>query len=544
MAKKTPRKKAQRAAPLPRIGRKGPPLTSPMPELPQHSRLVEYHALVGDPSLWFRIMQSADFGDTGPMIDTFSDSRDRDAHLDGVTRKRAQSMMGRPIAFPPAQGFENDKEAQRVAKDVRRILLAESRDFRPMLAHLMTGAPYGYAVAKLRWTVNASSEYVPHLDANGAHCNRFAFTRDTRELGFYAGSYRSHLNVRKLADFPDAFVAHVPMGGRADYPWRRGAMRSCIIPSFIKRAGLRWWMRLCERFGMPQPYANVPQGLDHDDESDDDTAGVILASLQNLSTNWAAVFSEGVEVKAIPGSGNVSAEVHKALIEWGNTTQSISMLGQNLTTEVQGGSFAAAESHRYVAGDLHLADATELASTITQQIVEPLVRYNWPGAPVPVCEIGTGAKQVPTETDVEMGIFSDDERRRMLGHEAKADGSGAEYRRPTLVAVPDQIAPPDAADEKPEAGEVVDTEAPTEDTAVAKDPAASLNGAQVDALQGIVMNVATGLLPRDTGIALIVAAFPLSEDQAENIMGSVGAGFAPKSPDATPPPAPPTEEAA
>jgi phage gp29-like protein len=480
MAKKTQRK-AARAAPLPRIGRKGPPVGDVMPALSASSRLVEYLALEGDPAAWFRIMQAADVGDTCQMIDTFGDSRDRDAHLDGVTRKRAQSMMGRPIAFPPAQGFEDDKEAQQIAKLTRRILLAESRDFRSMLAHLMTGAPYGFAVAKLRWTTNATSEYVPHLDANGAHCNRFAFTRDTREIGFYAGTYRSHLNVKKLADYPDAFVAHVPMGGRSDYPWRRGAMRSCIIPSFIKRAGLRWWMRLCERFGMPQPYATIPQGIDHDGESDDDTAAVILASLKNLSTNWAAVFSEGVEIDSIPGSGNVNAEVHKGLIEWGNTTQSISMLGQNLTTEVQGGSFAAAESHRYVAGDLHLADATELASTITQQIVEPLVRYNWPGAPVPVCEIGTGAKQVPTEKDVEMGIFSDDERRRMLGHEAKADGSGAEYRRPVLVAVPDQIAAPT---EDVEAGDVVDTEAPTEDTAVAKDPAASLNGAQPPRCKG------------------------------------------------------------
>jgi hypothetical protein len=58
------------------------------------------------------------------------------------------------------------------------------------------------------------------------------------------------------------------------------------------------------------------------------------------------------------------------------------------------------------------------------------------------------------------------------------------------------------------------------------------------------MNVATGLLPRETGIALIVAAFPLSEDQADGIMGSVGRGFVPASPGAPPPIAPPTEEAA
>jgi len=92
-----------------------------------------------------------------------------------------------------------------------------------------------------------------------------------------------------------------------------------------------------------------------------------------------------------------------------------------------------------VAGDLHLADATELASTITQQIVEPIIRYNRPGSPIPVCEIGTGAKQVPSEKDVEMGTFSRDERRRMMGHESIADGSGSVYERTVSVQVPAQI---------------------------------------------------------------------------------------------------------
>jgi hypothetical protein len=526
---------------MPRIGAKGPPIARVLPQLSSSSRLVEYGALDADPQDWFRVMRRADTGDTGPMIDLFADARDRDSHLDGVARKRTQSMMGRPIHFRPAEGLENDREANEIAKLVRRILLFESVDFRSELSHLMTGAVYSYAVGKLRWAVNAHGEYVPHI--GWVHCNRFAFTQDTLELGFYCDAYRSHSNVKPLSNYPDCFVAHVPMGGRSDYPWRRGPMRSCIIPSFIKRKGLAFWLRLAERFGMPQPFATVPQGLDHDGQSSDDTVAVVEQALLGLSSHWAAVFSEGVKIDSIPGSGNVSAEVHKALIEWGNTTQSIAMLGQNLTTEVQGGSFAAAESHRFVAGDLHLADATELASTITQQVVEPLVRYNWPGAPVPVCEIGTGAKQVPGVDDVKEGIFSEDERRRMLGHEAKSDGSGKDYRRPVLVQVPAAVEAEPEVEEAAEAaetqaGDEIVTEPPAPDVAVAKDPAASLNGAQVDALKGIVSDVANGLIPRETGIELIVAAFPLSLEQAEKIMGSVGRGFVPKGNDAPPATAP------
>jgi hypothetical protein len=67
----------------------------------------------------------------------------------------------------------------------------------------------------------------------------------------------------------------------------------------------------------------------------------------------------------------------------------------------------------------------------------------------------------------------------------------------------------------------------------AKDPAEALNGAQVASLLEIVQQVAIGAIPRETGIGLILAAFPLTADQAEKIMGAVGEGFVPVPREAT-----------
>jgi phage-related protein (TIGR01555 family) len=58
----------------------------------------------------------------------------------------------------------------------------------------------------------------------------------------------------------------------------------------------------------------------------------------------------------------------------------------------------------------------------------------------------------------------------------------------------------------------------------------SLNGAQVTSMVEIVAQVAAGLLPRDSGINMLMAAFTLSNAQAEKIMGSVGHGFVPSTP--------------
>lgn len=59
----------------------------------------------------------------------------------------------------------------------------------------------------------------------------------------------------------------------------------------------------------------------------------------------------------------------------------------------------------------------------------------------------------------------------------------------------------------------------------------SLNGAQVASMMQIVTNVSQGILPRDTGIEMLMAAFPLSQSQAEKIMGEVGKSFVPASPE-------------
>lgn len=58
----------------------------------------------------------------------------------------------------------------------------------------------------------------------------------------------------------------------------------------------------------------------------------------------------------------------------------------------------------------------------------------------------------------------------------------------------------------------------------------ALNGAQVASLLEVLQSVANGLLPRESGVALITASFPVSPADAERMMGSIGRDFVPGSP--------------
>jgi hypothetical protein len=60
-------------------------------------------------------------------------------------------------------------------------------------------------------------------------------------------------------------------------------------------------------------------------------------------------------------------------------------------------------------------------------------------------------------------------------------------------------------------------------------PASSvaLNGAQVQAAQGIITSVSKGELPRATGVEMLVQFFNMAPEAADNLMGTVGASFSP-----------------
>lgn len=66
-----------------------------------------------------------------------------------------------------------------------------------------------------------------------------------------------------------------------------------------------------------------------------------------------------------------------------------------------------------------------------------------------------------------------------------------------------------------------------DETDVAVKPETALNGAQVTALQSVILEVAAGRLPKGTAEKMIVAAFPLNEEQAKAMLADIEAGSLP-----------------
>lgn len=408
----------------------------------------ETHPILNvDPSRIHRALVDAYAGRPAVLQDLFDDLRDRDDRIDTVCRTRILAITGRSWVVKPPEWLAADdsryKDAEDLAQRIAEVLgtiRAGARigggGWTTVVGNVADGVLRGYSVNELEWGVDRRGWKVPKR-IHYRHPNRFVMTRDLELAKRDPGDPYEGTPLRDLGR--DKFVVHAPTAGRSGYPMRRGVMLSMLYPAIVKRYALRYWLKGAERWGQPVPVATFND--DNGGAPNEQARADVLKFMRNLDLNSYAAVWGGWEVKAFDAGSGMSADVYEKLLETSNVAITTIGLGQNLTTEVQGGSFAAAKSHQVVRDDILDADLAELDDTITQQIIEPICRYNAPGIPVPVYSTVVDRKAEPTIMDVQLGICSKDERREFLGHEPLPDSKGAEAIALTGPATPDESPP-------------------------------------------------------------------------------------------------------
>lgn len=405
----------------------------------------ETHPLVGaTPERCASILLEAARGLPARLQDLYDDMRDRDLRLDAVCRTRTHAITSRPWRVRPPDGYEKDKDALEIARRtqslVKRIRAASRSSalggldllgggWHVALSNIVGGVLCGYSVSQPEWQTSAEGWHYP-ARLEWLHPNRFSIGSD---LGLrYAGVATGAVDGgTALTDYGrDRFVVHAPCGGRASYVTRSGPLLSCVFSALTKRLGMRWLVVAAERFGTPLPYATLPPGST---EALNDQA---KAMLRAFNSDWQAVVTDGIKIDVVPMTGQATGDIHARIVDLANNDYAIQLLGQNLNAEVKGGSYAAAAAGGVLRMDLLGGDLAELDDTITQQIVEPIVRYNWPGAALPVYETELAPKSSKEifAYHIAAGVVSPDEVRAGLGLDPLPGGAGT-------AMIPAQIQP-------------------------------------------------------------------------------------------------------
>lgn len=362
-------------------------------------------------------LRSADVGTISPLQAIYEGALVRDSRLRGVSAARIHAITSRRWAVRPPVGYEQDRDALATAQSVSTILY-ETPGFARRRAELAQGILRGVGVLEHDWQLDSRGWVVSRprpIDPTRLSVDEYG------ELCVYEPG--APCNGKPLSTWPFKFLVHSPTGGVHLRLQKRGALRPLLALALAKRFGLRWWLEMIERYGQPQVY-----GVVNEPSTSTTLLDETVEQLGQLSSTWRAAFRTGVELKEIPVT--VYPELHKLFADYCNTEYAVSLLGGNLSIEVKDAQTYGSQAQAQVRGDILAADLTELDETICDQWLAPLVRFNRPGAVVPVIETAVQAQRPWTVAEYQAGLCTKNELRTSNGYDA-IDG-GDTFAAPSL----------------------------------------------------------------------------------------------------------------
>jgi len=419
--------------------------------------------------------------------------------LAAVGAARWEMEPGPPTGDAAADAYA--EQAMRFCEDQMRGL----DDLSVYAMELLDAVGVSIAVSEIDYRWTGSHFGIERL--RNVHQSRLRFGPDWSPRLVDFGGKRDLAGV-PLAAYPGKFVVHQPREV-ATHPSMGGVLRACAWPYLFKRWATQFWVQGAERFAWPNVLGTVPRN------TPEAARQKLQSTLESWTSEHVAVLDEGTVAKMIESTVK-DAGTWRDLIAHLNGEFGKAILGsvdQSAPSEI--GAWKAVESRKATTVDSRQAmDEMQLASTWRRDVLTWLCRYNahlFGGhvPPVPRMRwiISEDRREIPSHI-IDKGIVTRDQVLRSIG----LDPVGPENGGRVLVG-----GSSDAG-----AGDQVGT--------VDKQREA-LNGAQVSSLLEIIQQVAQGLIPRSTGVQLIVAAFDRTPEQADEILAEVGRGFVPRSPD-------------
>ena len=146
-------------------------------------------------------------------------------------------------------------------------------------------------------------------------------------------------------------------------PWNHGLWRALAFWWLLKAYAIQDWARFSEVHGSPIRVGKTPNSATPGDRE------ALANDLAELARDTAIALPPGFELELVEARSQ-SWETFRAEIERADTAIAVAILGQNLTTEVKGGSYAAAKVHDQVRRDLLASDAEVLSTQLRAQFLE------------------------------------------------------------------------------------------------------------------------------------------------------------------------------
>ena len=307
-----------------------------------------------------RSLEDGDFSDAAQLVDAMG----RDDRLTAVLQTRINALLRADFKLMPANVDDEDKaaEAAAMAESWWWRLVPESQLAQLLRWWLMCGV----AIGEIVWELTAD-EWRPCLkvwDMQWAWADReqrcyFLTTREGQIRVPYGGGDGKWVVL-----------------GQGESPWMNGLVRCLAVPWLVRQFAMRDWARYSERHGMPIVLADVPAVSDAEDKDafQSDLAVLSTDTTIQLPTN---VDEDGArfDLRLLEATDQ-NSDGFKDLIRHVDDCFAIALTGNNLTTQIDAGSLAAAQVGGEVKRERTLGDAQMLSTELHCQLLEFWAGYN------------------------------------------------------------------------------------------------------------------------------------------------------------------------
>lgn len=264
--------------------------------------------------------------------------------------------------------IDRGKAKSRQAKLIKDVF--NSLDVYQIISSALDAVLFGYAVLEVIWEKVGS--YILPKKIEGKPQEWFMFDAENRLL------LRTKDNFFEGETVPDYKFILIQHNATYKNPYGFPELSRCFWPVTFKRGGLKFWVMFTEKYGMPYLIGKHPRGTSKEETE------ALADLLENMIQDAIAVIPDDSSVEILEaGSKSASAAIYRELVDYCDNEITIALLGQNLTTQVSGGSYAASQTHMQIRKDLIDSDRIMIEKAMNQ-LIRWIYELNFSDGEMPV----------------------------------------------------------------------------------------------------------------------------------------------------------------
>lgn len=306
-----------------------------------------------------RIFREADNGNVRAQMELFEEMEEKDTHLFSQIQTRKLAVSGLDWEVQPFSDSDQDKEIS----DFVDGQLKAIENFDDVLIDMLDAIGKGISVMELEWTLEGGRNVIQDIEY--IHPKKLVWDGMTDELMICTREFPSGTRMPE-----NKFVIH-KYKAKSGHPSRAGILRIVSWMYLFKNYDLKDWVSFCEVFGMPLRLGKYDASASEDDKRQ------LMRAIVDLGADAAGIVPTSTMIEFIESQKTTSVEIYERLARYCDEQISKAVLGQTLTSDSGGGSYAQSKTHNDVRHDLTVADAKALAVTIRRDIIRPLVEFNY-----------------------------------------------------------------------------------------------------------------------------------------------------------------------